>query len=87
MREPFELLARDAAPEELLQLPQGVLVVVGHEADRVADRVRAAGAADAVHVVFGLRREVVVDDVRDAVDVDAAGGDVGRNQARAPRPT
>ena len=40
----------------------------------------AGGAADAVHVVLGLRGQVVVDDVRDAVDVDAAGDDVGGDE-------
>ena len=50
------------------------------ETDRVADRLGAAGAADAVHVILRLRRKVEVDDVRNAVDVDAAGGDVGRDQ-------
>ena len=37
-------------------------------------------AADAVHVVLRLLRHVVVDDMRDAVDVQATGGDVGRHQ-------
>ena len=83
VRKPLELLPCDATPEKLLQLAQGVLVFVGHEADRIADRMRAAGAADAVDVILGLLREVVVDDVRDAVDVDAARGDVGRDQHRA----
>ena len=51
-------------------------------------RAGAAGAADAVHVALAVVRRVEVDDVRDAVDVDAAGGDVGRDQrvdAAAPR--
>ena len=45
---------------------------------------RAAGAADAVHVVFGLHRQVVVDDVRDALHVDAARGDVGGHEHFQP---
>ena len=40
----------------------------------------AAGAADAVHVGLGVVRRVEVDHVRDAADVDSAGGDVGRDQ-------
>jgi hypothetical protein len=40
----------------------------------------ASGAADAVHVVFGDHRDVVVDDVSERCDVDAARGDVGRHQ-------
>ena len=37
----------------------------------------AAGAADAVEVVAGVGGEVDVDDVADAFDVQAAGGDIG----------
>ena len=40
---------------------------------------RAAGTADAVHVVFGHDGQVVVDDVVDLGYVDAAGQDVGRH--------
>ena len=60
-----------------------VLALLGaHQRERVARRVHAAGAADAVHVVLGRVRHVEVDDVRDVVDVDAARGDVGRDQDR-----
>jgi hypothetical protein len=38
---------------------------------------RAAGAADAVDIILGMLRHVVVDDVADVGDVDAARGDVG----------
>src|SRR5262249_26639663 len=37
----------------------------------------ATGAADSMDEVFGFLREVVVDDVRDVVHVDATSGDVG----------
>ena len=43
-------------------------------------RARAAGAADAVHVALAILRRIEVDDVRDAVDVDAARGDVGGDE-------
>src|SRR5258708_2469515 len=36
--------------------------------------------ADAVHVAFRDVGQIEVDDVADALDVDAAGGDVGRDQ-------
>jgi hypothetical protein len=36
--------------------------------------------ADAVDVVLRVERQVVVDDVRDAVDVEAARRDVGRDE-------
>src|SRR3989440_11314800 len=41
---------------------------------------RAAGAADAVDVVFRDVRQVVVDDVRQRLDVEAARGDVGGDE-------
>src|SRR5690606_24917175 len=50
------------------------------EADGVARTPGAAGAADAVDVGLGIRRDVVVDDVRHALDVEAAGGDVGGDE-------
>ena len=40
-----------------------------------------ADPADAVHVGVGRRRHVVVDDVGEQVDVEAAGGDVGGDRA------
>ena len=46
----------------------------------------AGGAARAVQVGLVLDRRVGVDDERDVVDVDAAGGDVGGDQGAAPRP-
>src|SRR5207253_8146802 len=66
-------LARNPAADEALQGPKvGLVVARRDEADRVADRLRPPRAADAVHVVLGLWREVEVDDVRDPLDVDAA---------------
>ena len=44
----------------------------------------ARGAADAVHVAFRNVGQVEVDDVADAFDVDAAGGDVGRDERLDP---
>ena len=46
----------------------------------VPERAGPRGAADAVDVVLGLRRQVVVDDVGDLVHVDAPGHDVGGHQ-------
>ena len=53
------------------------------ERDRDAGRAGAGGAADAVDVGLGHVRQIEVDDVRDAVDVDAARRDVGRDQHAA----
>ena len=47
-------------------------------------RAGARRAADAMHVVFGHIRDIEVDHVADAVHVDAARGDVGRDQRIDP---
>src|SRR5690606_23885283 len=70
-------------------LPAGQ-VFPRQEGHRDAGGAGAAGAADPVHVRLGLFGGVVVDDVRDVGDVDAAGGDVGGDEhvdlAGAERP-
>ena len=72
--------ADNAASDEALERAERAVVLGGDEADRVADRVGAAGAADAVDVILGVHREIVIDDMGDAVHVDAARGDVGGDQ-------
>ena len=57
-----------------------VALARGDEGDRVAGAARAAGATDAVHVGLGVGRDVVVDDVADPLDVEAAGRDVGGDE-------
>ena len=52
-------------------------LIVRDKGDRVAGCFGTAGAADAVDIIFGKRGHVEVDDVRDALNVDAACGDVG----------
>jgi hypothetical protein len=75
-----DLLDRDLLLDEALDVRQPHRVALAGEADRVALRAQARGAADAVHVVLGVERQVVVVDVADAVDVQAARGHVGRHQ-------
>ena len=50
------------------------------ERDRLAGFARSRGAADAMNIGLGDLRQFKIDDVADAVDVDAARRDVGRNQ-------
>ena len=70
------VLAGDVALDEFFELVEGAVFVFGDEGDGVALGFGAAGATDAVDVVFVLKGEVEVDDVGDAGDVDAAGGDI-----------
>src|SRR5688500_11022908 len=78
--EAFGAFADDAAADEAFEGAQRSLVLRGDEADRVADGEGAAGAADAMDVIFGVHREIVIHHVRNAVDVDAARGDVGGDE-------
>ncbi len=71
---------RDRHADQLLDVAQiGPLLAVA-ERDRHALRAGARSAADAVHVALRNVRKVVVDDMADAIDIDAARRDVGRHQ-------
>ena len=50
------------------------------ERDGGAFAAGSPGPADAMDVLIGVRRDVVVDDVRDVVDVQPASRDVGRDE-------
>src|ERR1035441_9610839 len=67
--------AHNAPADEAFKRPQGAVIVGRYEADGVAHRVSAARAADAVDVILGVHREVVIHHVRDAVHIDPAGRD------------
>ena len=59
---------------------QRAAVFGGHEAEGVADRLGAAGAADAMDIILRVHGEIVIDDMRNAVHINAARGDVGGDQ-------
>src|SRR5690606_15173407 len=71
---------RDLLLDVGLDVRQAHRVALAGEADRVALLAQARGAADAVDVVLGVERQVVVVDVLHAVDVQAARGHVGGDQ-------
>ncbi len=73
---------RDLAADVVLDVGQRHHEILAAEADRVAFRAGARGAADAVDVVLGVLRQVVVEDVGDVRDVQAARGDVRADQDR-----
>ena len=70
-----ERLAGDA-----LDGAQLVALAGGDERDGVAAASRTAGAPDAVHIAFGVGGDVEVHHMADAVDVEAAGGHIGRDE-------
>ena len=58
------------------------LFVARAEGDRDSGCTGAGRSSDAVHVGLGIDRHVVIDDVRDVVDIDTSRGDIGRDQHR-----
>src|SRR5205085_10299642 len=77
---------RNGQSDQLFDSAQESHLFVVAERDRDAFGAGPRGAADAMHVAFRDVRQVVIDDVADAVDVDAARRDVGRDQrTHAPR--
>ena len=77
-------LARDAAPEDAFDVVEQLQLVDADERDGVAVDAGATGPADAVDVVLGDHRQLEVDDVRERLDVEAARGDLGRDEDREP---
>src|SRR5450631_2960248 len=70
----------DLAVDEPLDGGEERTILGAHQRQRLSGLARAAGAADAVHVILGNVRQVEVHDVRKILDVEAARGDVGRDQ-------
>ncbi len=64
---------------DLFEGANHVLVVRGDQGEGVTGAFGAAGAPDAVDVIVGGGGHIVIDDVRDAFHIQAAGGDVGGN--------
>ena len=77
VRETFEGEALDGLADEAFDGGDMFLLVAGDEGEGIADALGAAGAADAVDIIFGMLGNVVIDDMADTFDVDAARGDVG----------
>ena len=70
----------DLRAGQLLDIVDRLGVGAGHQGDRDAGLAGAAGAADAVDIIVRMPGHVVVEDVADALDVEAAGGDVGGDE-------
>src|SRR6185369_5630188 len=73
---------RNPLARRALDVAQIAALVGAAESDGDAVGAGPSGAADAVDILLGNVRQVEVDDVADAGDVDPAGGDVGRDQHR-----
>ena len=78
--ETFRLFPYDPAADETLERTQRPLIFRRNKADRITDGVRAAGASDAMDIIFRVHREIVIHHMRDPIHIDATRGDVGGNQ-------
>ena len=67
-------------PRQALDRPQEIALFMVAERNRLSCFARSRGAADAMNIGLGDLRQFKIDDMADAVDVDAARRDVGRNQ-------
>src|SRR5689334_123538 len=76
----FGPLAHDPSADESLERTQRTMVFGSDETDRIAHSLCASRAPDTMNVILGVFWEVVIDHVRDAVDVDAPRGDVSRHE-------
>ena len=75
---------RDRHADELLDIAQERCLLGIAERDGDAVRPGPRRAADAVHIGFRHVRKIVVHHMADAVDVDAACGDIGGDQRAHP---
>ena len=63
-------------------LDRAKFAAFGGRAERNRDALGtgAARSANSMYVAFRFDRHIVIDDMRDTIDIDAASGDVGCNQ-------
>src|SRR6266571_1128025 len=71
---------RHALLDQPLDVPEKSTFLAVTELDRNAVGSGAGSAADAVHIAFRHVRQVEIDDMSDAVDIDAARRDVGSDK-------
>ena len=70
----------DAVFSEALDVPNLETITEARERDRETLLASATGAADTMDVILRFHRQTIVDDMRDAGDVDAARGDIRCDQ-------
>ena len=73
----------DLSVVELLNVAEVPDVGLGEEVDRYTLAAKTAGATDTVDVVLAVRREIVVDDERDLLDVNTTGEEIGGDEDAA----
>ena len=79
----FERMAlehRDGTADEPFDIAEKIALRAVAKRDRDASETSARRTTDAVHVRLGFLGQVEIHDQRDPLHVDAAGGDVGRDE-------
>jgi len=79
-RKPWDHLHGNGTAHVRLDLAQLWELTLRDQRDRDAVDTGATGTADAMHVVLGGARQVVVDDVGESIDIDAACGHLGGDE-------
>src|SRR4029077_10689515 len=75
----IELEPRYLLPDKTLDRLQRRQFLAIHEGKGIAHVLRTAGPANAVHVILGMLRYIVIDHVAYPCDVDPARRDIGRD--------
>src|SRR4051794_10568074 len=78
--ESFSAFADDAPANESFQRTQRAVIFRGDKADGFADRMRAPGAANAMHIILGVHREIIIHHVGNAFHIDSTRGNIGRHE-------
>ena len=82
--EVFELGPSNFLADESLDGLHMAGIFGDHQCERIASRLHATSAPDAVNVILGMLRDIVVDDMADIGDVQAASGNIRGDQHFVP---
>jgi hypothetical protein len=74
------ILGRDRLARQALNVAQQPDLVAAAERNRRTGGTGARGASDAVDIALRHVRQLEVNDMRDLIDVDTAGSNIGRDQ-------
>ena len=74
------MLARKLLANKGLDVLEIALIVIGHQGDGLTKCARTARATNAVNIVFGCVRQVVIDDRRQLCNIESSGGHIGGHQ-------
>ncbi len=70
-------------PNELFNLAELLVLVNAAEGNCSSSASCTSGAADSMNIGFRLHGKIIVDDVRETFNIQAAGGNIGRHQNAA----